>query len=385
MGNNGKSLTNISFRAKILEVIDKLKDQNKTALVRHVDDFEALNKDTFEAGMNALVDAIPAGGTSGDDSGTGGYVVTFGLDFENGGVTCDKTIDDIIAHADNHIVGRFVLKDYPLEGEATVDIYCDNLKFDYQQLHSDNPEIAPTIPEYTYLGFFGDGIVLSVAEGELLGNSPLDGEETLYCKTYVTIYYVFDDENPHWEFNEISIEQPEIETEKIDFPYDDYTVHFVNTWNVDLLDTPDSNGGNAETYSGAGIRGEQYFLNYFMPPNLMSGGANRTSLYSPAINDANGNQLAMYSKAAQVEVRLRDHDSIFNAIFTINKCSIGHNEVVNGNIVHGYVEMFCDEVDNDNDRIIRHFIRIEVIGNPVTRDYTPKTTYKKMFISYTTT
>lgn len=398
MSNNGKSLTNVSFRAKMLEVIDKLKDQDKTALVRHVDDFEALNKDTFEAGMNALVEAIPEGGGGGGGTGDGGYVVTFGLDFQNEGVTCDKTIADIIAHADKHIVGRFVIKDFPMDGvPVTIDLYCDNLKFDYQQLKSDDPEIAPMIPTYTYLGFSGDGIIFSAVQGEPLGNEPVDDGETLYYKVCVMVYYIFDDDTPHWEFDirDIGGSSPtEIETTSINFVNDDKTAFFTDKWKVVILSSPDTHGGNAETYimqpdGSSGARGEQFLLNYFMPPNLKYN-EQRTALYSPTVNGAHGTQLKMYSKAAQVELFLDGNNLwpdgfYFDAIFTINRCSVRYNSTNGNEIVSGYVEMFCDEVDDANTRIIRHFIRIEMVADSPHPNRHPKTTYKKIFIPYTTT
>lgn len=398
MSNNGKSLTNVSFRAKMLEVIDKLKDQDKTALVRHVDDFEALNKDTFEAGMNALVEAIPEGGGGGGGTGDGGYVVTFGMDFQNEGITCDKTIEDIIAHANKHIVGRFVIKDFPMDGvPATIDLYCDNLKFDYQQLKSDDPQIAPMIPTYTYLGFSGDGIIFSAVQGEPLGNEPVDDGETLYYKVCVMVYYMFDDETPHWEFDIRDVgggsSPTEIETTNINFVYDDKTAPFTDKWKVVILSSPDSYGGNAETYlmnsdGSSGARGEQFLLNYFMPPNLKNN-EQRTALYSPYVNGAHGTQLKMYSKAAQVELFLDGNNLwpdgfYFDAIFTINRCSVRSNSTSGNDVVGGYVDMFCDEVDDTNSRIIRHFIRIEVVPDSPSPRCHPKTTYKKIFIPYTT-
>ncbi len=68
MNNNGRAITNASFRRKILDVIDKLKNQSKTAMNPRVDDFEQLNVDVFEDGMDAVVEAIESGGGGGGES-----------------------------------------------------------------------------------------------------------------------------------------------------------------------------------------------------------------------------------------------------------------------------------------------------------------------------
>lgn len=132
MANNaGKALTNVAFRAKMLALIDKLNNQDQTALVRHVDDFEALNKDTFEAGMNAIIEAIPEGGGGGGGTGEGGYSVGFDIqiDMENSSegdfyfiVEADKTIEDIIEHEDEQITG-FLKWPFPADEDLTIDIY----------------------------------------------------------------------------------------------------------------------------------------------------------------------------------------------------------------------------------------------------------------------
>jgi len=118
MNNNGRAITNASFRRKILDIIDKLKNQNKTAMNPRVDDFEQLNVDVFEAGMAALVQAISSGGGGGEynveiieatyDSETEALTTSLSsgeiLDYIDSGKTCimvwEQSIDNIaIYHA----------------------------------------------------------------------------------------------------------------------------------------------------------------------------------------------------------------------------------------------------------------------------------------------
>lgn len=154
MPNTGKSLTNVAFRAKILAVIDKLKNQDKTALVRHVDDFEALNKDTFEAGMNALVEAIPEGGGGG--GGSDAYEITANLevDMSTGdlSVSVDKTISDIISHSEG---GLFFNFNFSLPEYADVRVKLAMLY----------TNIAGTDPSLVFIGEGKDFMNLMYGEG----------------------------------------------------------------------------------------------------------------------------------------------------------------------------------------------------------------------------
>ena len=363
MSNTGKSLTNVSFRAKILAVIDKLKDQNKTALVRHVDDFEALNKDTFEAGMNALVDAIPAGGGGGGGGGDAVYTVTFSMN-ANDEITCDKDIDDIISHAGEHIVGRFIIEGMVLDPSVniTINIYCDNMKFDYQKLNTDDPSMAPMVSTYTYLGFVSDGGVLQV-----LRDAPLMNEGPEYYKTYIKIAYMFADENPHWEFFDETLG---------DIVVNSYDIHMNGN-----EDTPDVTSDVAKKYvlrvtnmsssdknaflEKAGIQHyERYLLRYLMPPEYANYSDGRTALFSPYINFANV-QTAIYSKAMQLEIEVDKSSYLipsrdnYYGIFTFSKIISGYQEI-NGVPNSGNIELCSDEYDTINNKIIRHIIRMYI-------------------------
>lgn len=385
MSNNGKSLTNVSFRAKMLEVIDKLKDQDKTALVRHVDDFEALNKDTFEAGMNALVEAIPEGGGGGGGTGDGGYVVTFGMDFQNEGITCDKTIEDIIAHANKHIVGRFVIKGLPMDGApVTADIYCDNLKFDYQQLNSDDPSVAPIIPTYTYLGFSGDAFILILLDGAPRENSPLEDNEIQYYKTCVSIYYLFADENPHWELNisDLNGGKTEIETWNMKLPDDPFnSPNPISELKLVVKNTSYSEyAGNAMwQYSGMGEFNMGEIVSWF---SKYVGEYKVTRLNgATSISFANGAQAIGYKGAAQFPITidlssyLSPSRNDIQTVFTISKYSAA---ILDGAFYNGgYLELFSDIDDLANNRIIRHIIIITRYSNNWV------THYKQVEIPYT--
>lgn len=394
MANTGKALTNVAFRAKMLALIDKLKNQDKTALVRHVDDFEQLNKDTFEAGMNALVEAIPEGGGGGGGTGDGGYAVTFTADVsameENETIACNKTIEDIIAHADEHITGRLIFKNIPIEGaEGTYfDVYLDNLKFDYQKIVTNNPDIEPMVPQVTYIGFVGDFGAAGALSGEPTTN---DGPD--YYKTYIKICWLFADETPHWNLitEEIGGGSSEyIEPANIIFN-SDYTYALNNNqYYIKLLSTPDSDGSNAQIYfndgsSGSG-RSEQYIFDYFIPPYLRDGYMlRRTALYSPITIGVGGNQICMYNKPAQIEVHINGTDLTpsfwTKGIFTIDKYEEG--STTNNSNTSGTIEMHMDEDDASNNRIIRHYIKIELIQDTPSGLHHAKNTYKKLIIPYT--
>ena len=395
MANTGKALTNVAFRAKMLALIDKLKNQDKTALVRHVDDFEALNKDTFEAGMNAVIEAIPEGG-----GGGGGYVVTFTLDptasSEAESLICDKTIEDIIAHVDEHIVGRCSIKNFPADEDASIfcDLYCDNMKFDYQVMKSDNPEYIPMLAQYTYLGFMSDGAILSILNnGTPIDNSGDIGEQSAYYKQHIKIAYMFGSSTPYWTviFEENGGDDEEaIETTKINFGVDyTYDLNHMQYF-IKLLSTPDSDGSNVQIHyydggtSGLG-RAEQYIFDYFIPPYLRDGyNIRRTALYSPITNGANGVQVCMYNKPAQIEAHLIA-DSALNywtkCIFTIDKYEEGSTD--NNSNSSGTIEMHMDEDDASNNRIIRHYIKMQLIVDDPSGLHHAKNTYKKLIIPYT--
>ena len=386
MPNNGKALTNASFRAKMLEVIDKLKDQDKTALVRHVDDFEALNKDTFEAGMNALVEAIPEGGGGGGGTGDGGYVVTFGIDMNSGDVTCNKTIDDIIAHADKHVIGRFVV-DFPIDGApgTSVSMYCDNLKFDYQQFNSDNPEIAPMIPMYTYLGFTGDAFVLGFLDGEIRENQPVDPDHdktTLYYKQCISIYYLFNDENPHWEFGlyDIHDEDSSIDSSKInmsiedefnDMPGDPITIYV--TGSTGVID-PNMYG------SGAIYKMVENFAHMSKSLNVA-----RTALSSQKVAFHN-TYSPIYSKPAQFDINIEFNDSgyqpYYNRIFTISRYIPYIKDPITSATTAGRIVMFSDDYNDTNNKIIRHIIDL-YYDSTSPEMYKIKGKYKQVEIPYT--
>lgn len=401
MSNNGKSLTNVSFRAKMLEVIDKLKDQDKTALVRHVDDFEALNKDTFEAGMNALVEAIPEGGGGGGGTGDGGYVVTFGMDFENESITCDKTIEDIIAHANKHIVGRFVVTNFQMQGAPiTANLYCDNLKFDYQQLNSDNPEIAPMLPEYTYLGFSGDAFITYFLNGGIpRGNTPLEDNEIQYYKTCISFYYLFGDENPHWDMNISDIggndEPTEVSSTNVDLAGNDgwlenYPKDYTKKWNSDHLILqvtditktilyPDGTSvtgpfQNAKIYrDGVDVAAE--LIDAFLPSaeSLYYGGGSgitRSALASPNVVFNNGViDTPFFIKPAQLEIYV-DLDTYLmpgrgtkRGVFTVAGITSWPTKSSTGYNYGGGIILYMDEYDttitsSGSNKLIRHYLKI---------------------------
>ena len=390
MSNNGKSLTNVSFRAKMLAVIDKLKNQDKTALVRHVDDFEQLNKDTFEAAMNALVEAIPEGGGGGGGTGDGGYVVTFGINFQNNEVTCDKTIEDIIAHANNHIVGRLVVKDLSMdEAPFTINLYCDNLKFDYQQFNSDDPEIAPMLPEYTYLGFFGDAFIMSILdEGSPRTNTPVGEDGKIqYYKTCISFYYLFASEGPHWEFSISDIDGDEyIPAYKIsDMTNDPFTSNDGSqlTLNVTSVTVDESSVSNSNAF---------WTYPYMNPVSKFSKFVSEwskaeTALFSPNTAFANGVQARIYSKPAQFNVmvdlstNLSPSRNNVSGVFTVSKFSpYVTNE--NGTTAGGEILMYMDDDDVSNNKIIRHIIHVRFDPLGLDGEYL-KTIYKQVEIPYT--
>lgn len=390
MANTGKALTNVAFRAKILALIDKLKNQDQTALVRHVDDFEALNKDTFEAGMNALVEAIPEGGGGG--TGDGGYVVTFTInptaESETEMLVCDKTINDIIAHANEHIVGRLIIADVPVGEDpslgVTAKIYCDNMRFLYQKLESTNPEITEDmLSEVTYLGFISDSSILYL----LNEGSPLDNEGPEdYYKTYVKISYMFAEENPYWMMY-LSEGEPKdvyVDPGHITFP-DDKTWDFGRKIAINVI--TETGIGNAETYQFSdpyGSRYEKSLLSYFMPPNLYEGNIIRTAIYGPRMDFANSSQVSIYGKPAQVECYINPSADIhsfsaFEGIFTIDKFKA---TTYSGSMVYaGFIEMHMDEDDATNNRIIKHLVKVEALDDG---NNTVRTTYKRVAIPYTT-
>lgn len=394
MANTGKALTNVAFRAKMLALIDKLKNQEKTALVRHVDDFEALNKDTFEAGMNAVIEAVPEGGGGGGGTGDGGYVVTFVLDStaasEAEALTCDKTIEDIIAHVNEHITGRLIFKNIPIDGaEGTYfDIYLDNLKFDYQKIVTNNPKVEPMVPQFTYLGFVGDFGAAGALNGDPTGN---DGPN--YYKEYIKMVWLFADETPHWELKSEMIggdDEETIETTKINFS-DDYTLDLNhNQYFIRLLATSDSDGSNATIWFFDGTdgtsRAENSIFDYFLPPYLRDGHRlRRTALYSPITNGANGTQICMYNKPAQIEAHVNGMaltPSFWRkGIFTIDNYIEGSTS--NNSNTSGTIEMHMDEDDPSNNRIIRHYIKMELIQDSPSGLNHAKNTYKKLIIPYT--
>lgn len=394
MANTGKALTNVAFRAKMLALIDKLKNQEKTALVRHVDDFEALNKDTFEAGMNAVIEAVPEGGGGGGGTGDGGYVVTFVLDStaasEAEALTCDKTIEDIIAHVNEHITGRLIFKNIPIDGaeETYFNIYLDNLKFDYQKIVTNNPKVEPMAPQFTYLGFVGDFGAASALNGDPTGN---DGPN--YYKEYIKMVWLFADETPHWELKSEMIggdDEETIETTKINFS-DDYTLDLNhNQYFIRLLATSDSDGSNATIWFFDGTdgtsRAENSIFDHFLPPYLRDGHQlRRTALYSPITNGANGTQICMYNKPAQIEAHVNGMaltPSFWRkGIFTIDNYIEGSTS--NNSNTSGTIEMHMDEDDPSNNRIIRHYIKMELIQDSPSGLNHAKNTYKKLIIPYT--
>lgn len=392
MANTGKALTNVAFRAKMLALIDKLKNQEKTALVRHVDDFEALNKDTFEAGMNAVIEAVPEGGGGGGGTGDGGYVVTFTINpsasSETEMIVCDKTINDIIAHANEHIVGRLIVADVPVGEDpsfgVTAKIYCDNMRFLYQKLESTNPEVTEDmLSEATYLGFISDSSIFQLFnEGEPLDN---EGPEDYY-KTYIKISYMFAEENPYWMIylSEGESKDTYVNPDHITFP-NDKTWDFSRKVTVNVI--TETGVGNAEMYGtsfASSLRYEQSFLSYFMPPDFYEGNIIRTALYGPRIDFANGSQVSIYGKAAQVEVYVNPSADIhsfsaFDGIFTIDKFQA--TTYLGSMVYAGFIEMHMDEDDATNNRIIKHLVKVEALdddGNNILR-----TTYKRVAIPYT--
>lgn len=58
MSKTGRHLTNVAFRAKVLNIIDKLKGTESFPIAKRTDDFEALNIDTFQVYMDALTEAV---------------------------------------------------------------------------------------------------------------------------------------------------------------------------------------------------------------------------------------------------------------------------------------------------------------------------------------
>lgn len=386
MSNTGKSLTNVSFRAKILAVIDKLKDQDKTALVHHVDDFEALNKDTFEAGMNALVDAIPAGGGGGGGGGDAVYTVTFNMN-ANDEITCDKDIDDIISHADEHIVGRFIIEGMVLDPSVniTINIYCDNMKFDYQALNTDDPSMAPMVSTYTYLGFVSDGGVLQV-----LHDAPLMNEGPEYYKTYIKIAYMFADENPHWEFfdetlGDIVVNSTDVHingNENTFDPTTDVTKKYV--LRVTSMSSSDKNA----FLEKSGVQHyERYLLRYLMPPEYTNYSDGQTALFSPLINFANGVQTPLYSKALQLEIEVDKTSYLipsrdgYSGIFTVGKIRSYYQET-NGIPNAGDIDLYADEYDTINNKLIRHIIRMYIYLDS-SRNFQSACDYTEIEIPYT--
>ena len=399
MPNTGKALTNVSFRSKILAVIDKLKDQDKTVLVRHVDDFEALNKDTFEAGMSALVDAIPAGG-GGGGGGDAGYVVKFTMDLssQDFNISCNKEIDDIINHAEagDHISAILTFVNVPLPEappEISFDLYLDNLKFDYQKMKTTSPDYESMVPTYTYLGFVGDFSNANVlGEGEPSTNLGPD-----YYKNYVVISWMFDEETPYWNIDVKDVEQKQEDVSSSHLTMTASDGYQSRSWGekieIVLKSAPDADGGNAETYktgTGRSVRFEQSILNMFMDLDLKeySGGNSyeRTVLYSPNVDFANGNSSRLYAKPAQIEVHVDGYavqtGLKLDGIFTIDECSVDHNGRDSYNITNGFIRMHLDAFDDVNNVLVKHVVTIDVHGLPGDAPI-QRTVYKRLSIPYT--
>lgn len=216
MSNTGKALTNVAFRAKMLELIDKLKNQDKTALVRHVDDYEALNKDTFEAGMNAVIDAIPEGGGGGGGTGEGGYSVAFEVEVEDGSdsgdlslsVTSNKTISDIINHSTEQI-SAYLHFNIPIDDGVAADAYVT----------------AKTVSFINLDGELINGVNFYFDMSSTM--SSLTGQPVLESQLVTNILGIIDNENDSWSGS-------------LAFLIDEETSEFYAGWPLNIAMTGDS-------------------------------------------------------------------------------------------------------------------------------------------------
>ena len=333
-------------------------------------------------------------GDSGESEGDAGYTVTFSMDCSNQNMAleCDKEIDDIIDNIDNHISGRLIMTNIPIDGAqgVTFDIYCDNMKFDYQKMVSTDSNFDSMVPTYTYLGFVGDFGIGGILNGEPADNG---GPHNGYYKNYVVISWLFDEEEPSWSMEvENAGGSDEIYDRDISLTYPDYSYGFGEKVMLTLLASPDQYGGNATaTYPGRpNDRIENFILDRFMPPELTeySGGNSyhRTALYSPLIQ-FNNQWVNLYNKPAQIEVHVNgtavETGFYFDGIFTIDKCSIDNNSIDGSSLLSGFIEMHMDEDDSTNNRIIKHIIHMEIVPEQTWGFTHPVTTYKRVAIPYT--
>lgn len=401
MPNNGKALTNIAFRKKILEVIDKLKNQNPTSLVRHTDDFEGLNEDTFKVGMSALVDAIPTGG-GGGGAGDAGYVVSFSVNDE--GIVADKTISDIKEHAANGemVFGNLYLQlpiDSSMPDDAYIYIYGT---FDFQLLGA-----ILEGAEYPIGGclFTNRGLYCTVLGGRDISPDPSDID---YFSNVLRISGSVDEETGDdvWTLSlETAEDEDEIAlTDISDIPsygmgYLGHMYQIVAT--CDATDISSSENTAAAIYRNGQYSDSSdfYVLRYLfeslIDPDFLNmsnseyGYGIRTGLAGKQINIKSGNAF-IWIRPSQLELQLSlriSYDgSIYEnekirGIFNINRFEYSFGS--DGSTFRdGILECSMDEDDYANNRIIKHIIHMETHA-PFINVSDNAVYYKRVYIPYT--